>query len=602
MRETTRHPVLEAAQLGLRALLAQPGLAAVFLGVTLAEGFSQGLLVWALRGALRGFSDPGGIRDGALLSAAALIFGVWMLRSACTYFGEDLSARIAHRVEHQGAMQLMQKLLSLSVRFFDKRSQGDLALATYADLKGIRFVTMQISVIALQVSRLCGLAVVAWLISPKLTLVGIAMIPLGLLPAHWLGQRVTRAAARERDTHAGISEDFLQVSSGIRVIKVNRAEGRMLAQTERHMRELFAVLVKQVQARSLSRLLFEAVTGTGLVIVLVMGGRDVGAGRLEWQSLFSVLIAIIAVYSPVTGLLGSFNVINSVLPNLHRLQQVMDAPVEVPDRADARPLRATPDVIEFEHVSFQYEEQTVLRDVSARFRRGEKIGVVGPSGAGKSTFMSLLLRLYDPTSGRITLDGVDLRDLVHADLMDHCAIVLQEPFLFPDTIANNIRLAKVDASHDEIVAAAKAANIHTEIMQMERGYDTVIARRKDGRGISVGQKQRLCIAAALLKNAPILFLDEATSNLDSVSERAVQSAFERLMVGRTSFVIAHRLSTLRTVDRILVLDHGHAVGLGTHAELLRDCETYRRLWMAQMSAEPSRGDPPPTPAALRVTG
>jgi ABC-type multidrug transport system ATPase subunit len=196
-----------------------------------------------------------------------------------------------------------------------------------------------------------------------------------------------------------------------------------------------------------------------------------------------------------------------------------------------------------------------------------------------------MLRLYDPTSGRILFDGVDLRDVAHADLMDQCAIVLQEPFLFPDTIGNNIRLARPDATQEEVVAAAKAANVHSEIMQMERGYETVVARRKDGRGISVGQKQRICIAAALLKNAPILFLDEATSNLDSVSERAVQSAFERLMAGRTSFVIAHRLSTLRSVDRILVLDHGQMVGLASHAELLRDCPTYQRLWVAQMHEE-----------------
>lgn len=602
MTAPPRYRALAAFKLGLKSLFQRPRLAAVFLFVTLIEGTIQGLLVWVLRDVLQGFSNPAGVQPAALALDAGMIFGVWMSRSACSYFGEVLSATIAHRVEHAEAIKLMQKLLSLSVRFFDKRGQGDLALATYTDLKGIRFVTMQISVITLQLSRLCGLAVVAWLISPKLAAVGLAMIPLGLLPAHALGERVTRAADRERDAHTGLSENFLQVSGGIRVIKVNQAQRRMLAQTERHMHELFGVLVKQVKARSLARLLFEAVTGTGLVLVLILGGRDVGAGRLEWQSLMSLLIAIIAVYSPVTSLLASFNLINSMLPNLDRLRQVLEAPVEVPDRPNARRLRAAPAVIELDRVSFAYDNQPVLREVSARFRSGEKIGVVGPSGAGKSTFMSLLLRLYDPTGGRITFDGVDVRDLAHADLMNHCAIVLQEPFLFPDTIGNNIRLARPEASHDEVVAAAKAANIHAEIMEMEAGYDTVIARRKDGRGISVGQKQRVCIAAALLKNAPILFLDEATSNLDSVAERAVQSAFERLMAGRTTFIIAHRLSTLRAVDRILVLEHGRLVGFGSHADLLRDCATYRKLWTAQMSEEEGdASDPVRTPPALRVS-
>jgi subfamily B ATP-binding cassette protein MsbA len=333
-----------------------------------------------------------------------------------------------------------------------------------------------------------------------------------------------------------------------------------------------------------------------------VGGGYVTSGRLEWQSLLSLLIAIIAVYSPVTSLLSSFNIINAQLPNLDRLSQVLDAPVDVPDRANPARLLAAPATIELDRVSFAYDDQPILHELSARFHRGEKIGIVGPSGAGKSTVVSLMLRLYDPTGGRILFDGVDLRDLAHADLMRQSAIVLQEPFLFPDTVANNIRMGKPDATDDEVVAAAKAANIHAEIMEMERGYDTLLARRKDGRGISVGQKQRICIAAALLKNAPILYLDEATSNLDSVSERVVQAAFERLMAGRTSFIIAHRLSTLRTADRILVLEAGRVVGLGPHATLLQQCPTYRRLWTTQMQGDTPVADAGPPVAVRRVSG
>jgi ATP-binding cassette subfamily B protein len=192
-----------------------------------------------------------------------------------------------------------------------------------------------------------------------------------------------------------------------------------------------------------------------------------------------------------------------------------------------------------------------------------------------------MLRLYEPTRGRILLDGLDLRDIRHADYLDLCSIVLQEPFLFLDTIANNIRFARPEATMDEVIAAAKAANIHEEIMQMPAGYDTMLGR-KDARGISVGQKQRVCIAAALLKNAPILFLDEATSNLDAVSERAVQHAVDRLIEGRTTFVIAHRLSTLRAADRVLVLDYGKVVGFGTHEELMATCPAYREPWMYQI--------------------
>jgi ABC-type multidrug transport system fused ATPase/permease subunit len=325
----------------------------------------------------------------------------------------------------------------------------------------------------------------------------------------------------------------------------------------------------------------EATAGIGLIAVLALGGRDVAAGTLQWQSLLSLLIAVMAVYGPVVGLLGVYNSIQNLLPNLDRIGAVMREALDVPDAPDAQPLEHAPSTIELEDLTFAYDDDTVLDSISAAFRQGEKVGIVGPSGAGKSTLVALMLRLYDPTRGSILCDGVDLRRIRHADLMDRCAIVLQEPFLFVNTIANNIRLARPDASMDEIVAAAKAANIHDEIMLMERGYDTVIGRSVEGRGISTGQKQRIAIAAALLKDAPILFLDEATSNLDSVSERAVQTAIDRLMEGRTTFVIAHRLSTLRHVDRILVLDRGKLVGFGTHEELLETCPTYRQPWVYQ---------------------
>jgi len=234
-------------------------------------------------------------------------------------------------------------------------------------------------------------------------------------------------------------------------------------------------------------------------------------------------------------------------------------------------------------VSFSYgAAETALRDVSFRVRAGETIGVVSPSGGGKSTLLGLLVRFYDTAAGAVRFDGRDLRDVRLADLYAMVTLVPQEPFVFATTVRENIRCGRPGATDAEVEDAAHAAYLHEEIAALPEGYATVVG--VGGRDLSGGQKQRLCIARALLKNAPILLLDEATSALDSVAEAEVQRAVERLMVGRTSFVVAHRLSTLRNADRILVLDRGSLVGFGPHEALLRDCPLYRTLWETQVSS------------------
>jgi ABC-type multidrug transport system fused ATPase/permease subunit len=335
--------------------------------------------------------------------------------------------------------------------------------------------------------------------------------------------------------------------------------------------------------QGLARLLLEGVSGFGLILVLVIGGADVAAGRMQWQSLLGLLLAVMAVYTPVVGLQQLYGYVRLAIPNLDRLEAVLASVPEVQDKPNAKPLTRGPDVIELRNVSFAYEGQAALRNISARILRGETIGIVGPSGAGKSTLLSLLLRFYDPSEGAILFDGLDLRDARHADVMRLSSIVPQEPFLFVETIANNIRIGRPEATMDEVIAAATAANVHDEIMQMERGYETVVGTGggPDARGLSGGQRQRIAVAAALLKNAPLLFLDEATNSLDSVSEHKVQTAVERLLQHRTTFVIAHRFSTLRKADRIIVLDQGRLVGFDTRDRLLVTCATYRKLWASQ---------------------
>ncbi|TMC55074.1 MAG: ABC transporter ATP-binding protein, partial [Chloroflexi bacterium] len=424
---------LLALQAGIRRLGRYPLLASVFVITTLAQGVLQGLIVWALRHVLLDFSGERTFSLGVLVWGALLILGAWSLRAFCTFVGELTSSRLAHHVEIDSMQKVLAKLLTFSVRFFDRSSQGDLVMATYHDLKGVRTVTLALGQIVLAASRVAGLAVVAWLISPRLALIGFFAAPLGAIPAYWFGRRITEAAWAERRATETLYDSFLQTSTGIRVIKVNRSEPKLLERARRISSELYRSTIRQVRNSGVARLLLESVSGLGLIAVLIVGGRDVAMGTLDWQSLMGLLIAVMAVYAPILALLGVFSSVRSVIPNLHRVETILAMPAELPDSPDARSLAGAPQRIELRDVWFAYDEpDPVLQSVSATFRAGEKIGIVGPSGAGKSTLLALLLRLYDPTRGSILFDGTELRQIRHADLLDRCAIVLQEPFLFID--------------------------------------------------------------------------------------------------------------------------------------------------------------------------
>jgi ATP-binding cassette, subfamily B, bacterial MsbA len=592
--EPAAHTTWTALLVGLRSLRRHPGLAVAFLLSSLAQGVLQGAIVWTLREVLLALSKPGGVSRGVLLVGALAVFGVWLLRSVGAYAAQVLAALLASRVEFEWMRWVLEKLLTLSVGFFDRSSRGDLVMSAYNDTKSLRVVTSQFGLLVQYITQIAGLLVAALAMSPKLALIGLFFVPVGAIPLFWLGQQLTRAAKQELDQAVSLQDSYLQVTSGIRVIKVNSGEGQVLEHARQVAQLLWRSVVRQNQMQGVARLVLEGVSGLGLILVLVVGGADVAAGLMPWQSLLALLLAVMAVYAPVVGLLGIYASIRNGIPSMDRLELILRTVPDIQDRPGARPLAEGPGTIELRNLSFEYQGSPALSGVSAVIRRGETIGIVGPTAAGKSTLLSLLLRFYDPTNGAILFDGVDLRDIRHGDLMRLSSIVLQEPFLFIDTIATNIRIGRPEATVDDVVAAAKAADVHDEILQMESGYETIVGTGPEARGLSGGQKQRISVAAALLKNAPLLFLDEATNSLDSVSETKVQSAIDRLMRHRTTFVIAHRFSTLRNADRIIVLDQGQMVGFDTHARLLATCETYQRLWASQATlvhdspAAPSR--------------
>ncbi|MBV9492975.1 MAG: ABC transporter ATP-binding protein, partial [Acidobacteria bacterium] len=380
-----------------------------------------------------------------------------------------------------------------------------------------------------------------------------------------------------------IFDMLLQVLHGIRIIKIYGAADSEADRTIGRAERYFDELLQMEQTRALARVALDTMASINVVVVVIAGGFQLRAGVLGWAELLAFLLAARAVQGPLNNVNNAYLEIQRHGASSASIEALLAKSSETHDRPDAVPMVAPPRLITVRDLGFVVNGTPVLENVSFSVTAGETLGIVGPSGAGKTTLLNLIARFYDPTSGAIFCDGIDLRDRRLADLHGNMAIVTQDPFLFAASVADNIRRGRADATDEEVEAAARAAEIHDDVLAMPEQYQTVIGH--GGRALSRGEAQRVNIARAILKNAPILLLDEATSSLDSYSEARVQRALDRLMVGRLVLSVSHRLSTLRNATRILVIEDGRAVGLGTAAELLQTCPTYRRLAEAQSHGE-----------------
>jgi len=420
----------------------------------------------------------------------------------------------------------------------------------------------------------------------QLATISFIVFPLTIYPAQLIGKKIKNAARRSLDVMGGLGTTIQETFSGIKVIKAFGLEQQISQRFERENHNFLQQFKRYIKYSSLATPVTELIVSLGVAAVIYVGGSQVMAGRMTPAELFSFIAAMIMLFTPVKKLQSSYNVMQRSAGAAERVFQTMDAQRSIVDKPEAVELTKISGRVVFQDVAFRYGDDPVLQGVSLSVAPGQMVALVGPSGSGKSTMAALLMRFYDVDQGAILLDGHDLRDISLTSLNRQFALVDQETTLFNDTIANNIRYGCPDASDAEVEAAAKAAFADDFIQQLPEGYATNIGDR--GARLSGGQRQRLCIARALIKDAPILILDEATSALDTESEKMVQQALENLMRNRTTFVIAHRLSTVQNADLIVVLEKGNILEVGSHTDLVAGSGLYSRLHALQFSDQPQQ--------------
>lgn len=528
----------------------------------------------------------------ALNQLALALMGVFVLQAIFSFFHRYTLSFVGEHVIADIRIQLYSHLQSLSLRFYAERRVGEILSRLTNDVSLLQSaITNDLVALLRQLITLVGAAVLLFVLDWRLTLIILAGIPVISLTMVWLGRKIRAASKDQQDALASAANVAEETTSGIRIVKsftrepyeIGRFSDRVYATYDAAMRR---AKIASILGPTIGFMAFFSIT-----ITLWFGSYEVIQGRLTAGGLVAYLVYTMMVAAPIATLAGLYAQFQAALGASERLFELLDTQPDIVDKADALPLPPIRGLVTFEAVQFAYDtDLAVLSDVSFSSRPGQVIALVGPSGAGKSTLINLITRFYDATAGSVTIDGFDVRDVSLTSLRSQIGIVPQETQLFSDTVAANIRYGKLEASDAEVEAAAKAANAHEFIInELGSGYQTLVGER--GTKLSGGQRQRVAIARAILKDPRILILDEATSSLDSESEALVQDALQRLMVGRTSFVIAHRLSTVTNADWVLVLDHGSIVEQGTHADLLAIPNgLYRRLYQMQFSSAEAIGD------------
>ena len=508
------------------------------------------------------------------------IIGIFILKGVFDYGQAYLMSYVGQKIIADLREKIYNHIQSLSLSFFTRNPTGVLMSRILNDVNMIQgAVTDAVTGLLKDCFTLIGLVAVIFYRDWFLAIVALVVFPVAVYPIVKFGKKLRSYSTRSQSSMANITTILLESITGTRIVKAFNMEDHERQRFAKENRRLFGILIKSVRVRAISHPLMEFLGGLGIAFIVFYGGRSVIQGESTPGTFFSFLAALLMLYEPVKRLSGINNTVQQGLAAAVRIFEVLDTVPEIRDKPGAQGLTSVSQAIEYQDVSFRYEEDWVLKNINLHIKVGEMVAFVGASGGGKTTLVNLLPRFYDVTSGKVLIDGVDIRQLTTESLRSKIGIVTQTTILFNDTVRNNIAYGKIDQPFEEVVKAAQAAYAHGFIQNLPKGYETIIGEQ--GIKLSGGERQRISIARALLKNAPILILDEATSSLDSESEIEVQKALEYLMQGRTTLVIAHRLSTIRKADRIMVVINGTIVEEGTHEELLAKEGEYKKLYLLQ---------------------
>jgi ATP-binding cassette subfamily B protein len=514
---------------------------------------------------------------------AVLLIAVFGALSS--YFEKYLTTTVGQWVMHDLRRVVYSHIQRLSLSFHDQKRTGDLISRVTSDIDAVQSLISTVMLgLLVNVLTLCGMIVVMFYLNVTFTLIALGVAPALFLVVYHYTHRIKKASRAVRRKEGEVVNVLQEVLSSIRVVKAFAREDFEQKRFERQSLKSVEAALEARRYKAKLPPLVEIIVACGTCLVLWYGARLVMTGSLTSGELLVFLLYLGKMYKPMRELSKMTDTISKASVGWERIREVLENEQQIHDLPNAKPAPRFKGEIEFDHVEFSYDEgQTVLRDINLKIGAGQLAALVGPTGAGKTTIVSLLPRFYDLTGGRIKIDGTDIRQFKSRSLRQQIAFVLQETILFRATVAQNISYGKPEATRDEIIRAAQQANADEFIEKMPRGYDTMIGER--GLTLSGGQRQRLTIARAIIRDSPILILDEPSAGLDAESEQLVFDALANLMEGKTSIVIAHRLATVRRADVIFVVDGGRVVEQGTHEELLETGGLYSRLYELQFKGE-----------------